>query len=372
MNKDVKAALEAERLRMEKKWGQKSADLGSTRHKQNVVSTGVQALDYVLGTGGYPRRYMTEIYGPPDVGKSSILGITAMVNAQKEGLTPGIIALEPGFDPVWAERHGLDTDHLLIGRPDDGQQAFGMLYDWVIGDTVDFILFDSIGAVLRESEVSEKADAPSAFGQAGLITWGLKRCVMPLWKKNKCLILINQVRDDQKSRISGLLDSPGGHALKHSCPIRLQVKFGKERWYGKDHDGDESYSYTNGQNIVVAVKRNKMTEGTGKRAQFDYFYEEVEGRPFGIDTTADIIATALRSGVLLKAGAYYRHPLFPLSKTGFNQVHGTEGVAEFFRQNPKSVDTVRNEMLTVMQARLEAKSAKKPDAPEETESTDED
>lgn len=372
MNKDVKAALEAERARMEKKWGQRSADIGSTRVKQNVVPTGISALDYALGIGGYPRRFMTEIFGPPDVGKSSILGITAMVNAQKEGMTPGIVALEPGFDPEWAERHGLDTDNLLICRPDDGQQAFQMLYDWVIGDLVDFIIFDSIGAVLRESEVDEKTTGPAAMGQAGLITWGLKRCVMPLWKKNKCLVLINQVRDDQKSRISGLLDSPGGHALKHSCPVRLQVKFGKERWYGKDHDGDESYNYTNGQNIVVAIKRNKMSEGTGKRAQFDYFYEEVDGRPFGIDTTADILATALRSGVIKRAGAMYRHPLFPLSKGGENQVTGTEGVKQFFKDNPKSVDILRNEMMTVMRARLDSKNAKKPDAPEETESTDED
>jgi recombination protein RecA len=358
MNKDVREALEAERARMEKKYGHKSADIGSTRVKQNVVSTGIQALDYALGIGGYPRRYMTEIFGPPDVGKSSILGITAMVNAQNEGMTPGIIALEPGFDADWAERHGLDTDGLLIGRPDDGHAAFAMLYDWVIGDTVDFILFDSIGAVLRESETDEKATGPAAMGQAGLITWGLKRCVMPLWKKNKCLLLINQVRDDQKSKISGLLDSPGGHALKHSCPIRLQVKFGKERWYGKDHDGDESYSYTNGQNIVVAIKRNKMSEGTGKRAQFDYFYEEVEGRPFGIDTTADILATALRAGVIARAGAKYRHPLFPLAKSGENQVDGKDGVEQFFKDNPRAVETIRNEMMTVMRARLEAKGSR--------------
>jgi recombination protein RecA len=345
-------ALEAERARMEKKFGKDSAALGSKKYSRNVVSTGITGLDYALGTGGWPRRFMSEIFGPPDVGKSSILGIAAMNEAQKLGMTPGIIALEPGFDEEWAELHGLDTDNLLIGRPDDGHQAFQMLYDWVTGDTIDFIIFDSIGAVLRESEMDEKATGPAAMGQAGLITWGLKRCVMPLWKKNKCLLLINQVRDDQKSRITGLLDSPGGHALKHGCPVRIQMRFGKDKDYSKDNDGSDSYTYTVGQQIVCTIKRNKMSRGTGKRAQFMYFYDDVDGHPFGIDWVEDTLSTALRAGVITRAGGVYRHPLFPEQKNGNHQVSGRVELEKLFQENPKVVETIRREVLTVMSAKI--------------------
>jgi hypothetical protein len=90
------------------------------------------------------------VFGAPDIGKSSVLGLSALRSAQSEGMTTGIIAVEPGIDDAWLEKNGVDPELVVVARPGDGEIAFQMLYEWISGDIVDFTLFDSIGAILRQ------------------------------------------------------------------------------------------------------------------------------------------------------------------------------------------------------------------------------
>jgi hypothetical protein len=95
-----------------------------------------------------------------------------------------------------------------------------------------------------------------------------------------------------------------------------------------------------------------MSRGTGKRAQFMYFYDEVDGQPFGIDWVEDILSTALRAGVIIRAGGVYRHPQFPEQKNGNRQISGRPELEKFFKANPKVVEIIRREVLTVMSAKI--------------------
>lgn len=324
--------------RYERKYGHKSSASGRFTPHSDVTSTGIMALDYALGTGGWPDGTIIEVFGPPDIGKSSILGINGIIEAQKKGKMCALVALEPGFDPKWAEKLGVNLDQLVIGWPDDGQEAFDMLYDYVMDDDIGFVLFDSIGAVLRPSEAGDKGK-PSQGGQSALITWGIKRIQMPAWKRKKTVILVNQIRDDMNSRIPGLVESPGGHALKHAAEIRIQLKPGKERYMAKIEGEDVMI----GRQIVAVIKRTKKDEGSGKRAVFDFYSKEMADAPFGIDRVSDVLATAMRCGVIQRSGASYQHSSFPGGK-----LLGKSKVAEFFEQTPKAVETIRNDVLDFM------------------------
>jgi recombination protein RecA len=355
LNEAIKQKLESERARMEKKYGYKSAAIGSTQESKEVVPTGILSLDYALGLGGWPRRAISEVYGAPDIGKSSVIGLSAIKQAQKLGLVCGIVAVEPTFDPDWAIKNGVDPELLLIGRPDDGEDAFQIMYDWVRGDLIDFVLFDSIGALLRPSEVDEKGK-PSQGGQSGLITWGIKRCVMPTFKNNKCVILLNQIRDDMDARVTGLYESPGGWALKHSAPIRVFVRGGKEKWTEKDNDGskDGIYDVTVGRELICKIVRNKMAEGTNTRASFNYFSKETDDEPFGIDVATDVLRTGIRTGVIARRGAYYHNPAFPeMGKEKEHKLYGKDAVADYIAEHPEVVDLIRHEVITVMHAQME-------------------
>lgn len=354
MSDKLKKQAQQEAARLERRYGHKSASIGSEQFKFDVIPTGVLALDYALGTGGWSKGHMTEVFGPPDIGKSSAMGLTAFANAQQEGLLCGLIALEPTFDPDWAIKHGVDPDLLVVGRPDDGLQAFGMLHEWVREDIVDFIVFDSIGAILRPQETIDGAK-PSSHGQAALITWGVKNAVMPVWKNNKCVVLLNQIRDDSKSPVPGALDSPGGHALRHLCPVRIQLRQRGSALKARV-DGDEIVI---GRTIKATIIRNKLSEGSNKSAEFDYYLMDTEDSTVGIDTGKDIVSTAIRTRVIEKAGSYYRHETFPPDNTGKRQVQSKDSVYEYLATNPKAVEQIRNEVLVVMlQKQGEVKSFK--------------
>jgi recombination protein RecA len=201
--------------RFVKRYGHQAAATGNFQRETNVDSTGILSLDVALGTRGWPEGTIIEVFGPPDIGKSSIIGFNGIVEAQRNNKLCGIVAMEPGFDPAWASKNGVDLDRLVIGWPDDGEQAFNMLYDMVMDADIKFIVFDSIGSILRPSEAGDKGK-PSQGGQSALITWGVKRIASPAWKRRKTVILLNQVRDVMGAQVSGMLESPGGHALKHA------------------------------------------------------------------------------------------------------------------------------------------------------------
>lgn len=65
--------------------------------KVQVMSSGSLALDIALGSGGYPKGRIIEIYGPESSGKTTV-ALHAVAQAQKEG---GIAAF-------------IDAEHALI------------------------------------------------------------------------------------------------------------------------------------------------------------------------------------------------------------------------------------------------------------------
>lgn len=323
--------------RFERRYGHQSAATGRFQRSLDVDSTGILSLDFALGTGGWPEGTIIEVFGPPDIGKSSIIGFNGFIEAQRNNKLCGLVAMEPGFDPAWAEKNGVDLDRLVIGWPDDGEQAFNMLYDMVLDDDIKFIVFDSVGAILRPSEAGEKGK-PSQGGQSALITWGVKRVASPAWKRRKTVILLNQIRDDMNARIPGLVESPGGHALKHTAEIRVQLKPGKDRYTSKV-DGEDVIV---GRSIVAQIKRTKKDEGTNKRAVFDFYSMETDEYPFGVDKQQDIFNTAKRTGVFRTGGAWVYHDALPDGK-----LNGESKTVEWLKDkaNATAVDRIRTEVL---------------------------
>lgn len=328
--------------RFKKRYGQTAASSARFRPHEAVTSTGILSLDYALGIGGWPEGSIIEVYGPPDIGKSSIIGFNAIVEAQKVGKTCAVIALEPGFDPKWAEKHGVDLDNLLILWPDDGKKAFDMLYDMVMDEDISLVVFDSIGALLRETEAGEKGK-PSQGGQSALITWGVKRVQMPAWKRKKTILFLNQIRDVMGSMFDAV-DSPGGHALKHSAEIRVQLKPGADRYNVRQGEGTDAHDVMVGRSIVAVVKRTKRDEGTNKRAVFDFYQMETPIYPFGVDKMRDVMRTARRTGVMrVGGGGWWHHDALPTGK-----LRGEDTVIDYLREHPEVVDVIRQEVLATL------------------------
>lgn len=356
MKKDISTRLQQEVERLSKKYGQKAGALGSQRFQLNVVPTGSLALDYALGTGGWPQGHLIHLFGEPDIGKSSTLGLAAFRNAQAANKTCGLIAVEPGFDPAWAAKNGVDPDRLIVARPDNGQEAMDILYDWVTDDLIDFIIFDSIGGVVNPKEDQQEGKT-QVGGASNLITMGLRRVLMPTWKNNKGVILLNQVRDDMKSKFGGV-KPPGGRLLTHACCVwvHLRQSSGQDTFKKVKDDGEDVIV---GRNLTAHITRNKLCQGTGQKAKFWYYLKDTEEfGPVGIDTTLDIIATGMRTGVIEKKGSWYTHPSFPGKN---NQLLGQDAVGEFLIEHPKVVEDIRTGVMEAMFSRTMNWTAQEPD-----------
>lgn len=327
--------------KINKDYGEKAGSAGKTDYAQGVISTGSLAWDFASGSGGHLIGECIEVFGPPSIGKTTIAGFSAIRSAQAQGILTGIIAVEPNVKEDWMEKHGINIDHNVIARPDTGEEAFAIIKDWVYNKTVDFIIFDSIGAISSEKE--QDSEKPQAFGNAAIIAWGVKAIVARAWKNNIGIMFINQQRDDNKARIAGLVDSPGGWAFKHAMTTRIHLKPGKDKYKIKISDGVENKDVTVGQQIIAIYKKNKGSESNGRSARFDFYYVDVEGLPFGFDVGQDVFTAARMAGVFKPSGAWLEHDVFPNGK-----IQGKEKAQQYIAEHPEVIPQIRQEVLAIM------------------------
>jgi recombination protein RecA len=140
----------------------------------DVIPTGAIALDLALGVGGIPRGRITEIFGPESSGKTT-LALHVIAQAQRMGGIAAYIDAEHAFDPVYAERLGVDLDNLLISQPDTGEQALEITETLVRSGAVDVVVIDSVAALVPRAEIEgEMGDAHVGL-QARLMSQALRK-----------------------------------------------------------------------------------------------------------------------------------------------------------------------------------------------------
>lgn len=329
-------------MKTQQAYGLQSASTGrGSRKAIETISTGSLLWDYMSGIGGHGLGIFEESFGAPSIGKTTVVAGGALRSAHAQGMVTGIIAVEPDVDEDWMEQQGVNPDYNVVARPDNGDEAFGMLHDWIYDKAVDYIVFDSIGAVSSAKE--QDSDKAQAFGNSALISWGVKRVAARAWKNGIGVLFINQQRDDTRSKIAGLVESGGGWAFKHAMKIRTHIKPGKDRYTVKMDVGDgPKADVMVGRQLVVTFKKNKAAQALGRSARFDFYHIETDDYPFGIDVAADVISAGKVSGVIEGTG-WYKHPMFPKGK-----LQGKNAVAEFFAENPEKVWDIREEVLAKM------------------------
>jgi recombination protein RecA len=339
----AKIAQEATR-----RYGHKSAFAGTNPWESEVIPSGILSYDLMSGLRGHPRNAIVEVFGPPEIGKTTIMGYSALREAQKMGLLTGIIATEPKFDSDWVQKNGVNPDYNVTAFPDNLDQAFEILHDWVYDGTLDYVLFDSLVGASTEADQDEGAKARPG-GLAKTITWNLQRIVPRMFKNNVGVMFVNQVRDNQQSRIPGMLDSPGGWALRHLAICRVELKPGRNRYVMKINGDDKLV----GREVIANFKKANGANATGNKARFDFFHVDTDGEyPFGIDVTSDVINTA-KIAKVFEGTAWLHHHLFPDGK-----LHGKEKVAEWIQANPEKLDIIRNEVLAKIEERKVAQREK--------------
>jgi len=308
-----KSALAAVMAQIEKDFGKGSImKLGERNNNEiEAISTGSIQLDVALGIGGIPKGRIIEIYGPESSGKTT-LTLHAIAEAQKKGLVCAFIDAEHALDPAYAKKLGVNTDELYISQPDTGEQGLEILDRLVSSGAVNFIVLDSVAALVPKAEIEGEMGDSHVGLQARMMSQALRKITGNVKKMDCTVIFINQIR----MKIGVMFGNPetttGGNALKFYASVRLDVR--------------KSTALKDGENVIgnttnVKVVKNKVAPPF-RVATFDILYGQ------GINKQGEIIEIGAKLGILEKSGAWY-------SYNGEKIGQGKEKTRAYLTENPK-------------------------------------
>src|SRR6202522_1491822 len=302
----------------------------------SVISTGSIALDAALGTGGFPRGRICEIYGPESSGKTTI-ALQVIAESQKKGGMAAFIDVEHALDPSYAKKLGVDIDNLLVSQPDYGEQALEITAALVASGSIDVLVVDSVAALVPKAELDGEMGDSHMGLQARLMSQALRKLTGIVSKSKTCLIFINQIRD----KIGVMFGSPetttGGRALKFYSSVRVDI-----RRIAAIKDGDAVV----GNRTKVKIVKNKVA-APFREAEFDILYGE------GISREGDVLDLAVANNIVEKSGAWY-------SYAGERIGQGRENTRNFLKENKE----VFARMDTELRKKLNIGSAAKTEVPE--------
>jgi len=320
---------------LKKDLGDEKAYAASEVPEVEVVSTGSIGLDFATGIGGFARGTIVEVFGPESIGKTT-LSYYMIAEAQKKGLYAAFVNLEGRFSAQWARKvAGVDLDGLIVVAPDPGSEAVETTAKIVNSGGIGICVFDSIGAMVGDKEMIP-GEKKQVGGQSALVTQMVQMIMIPANRNGTTVVFLNQVRDVFGASVP-MVESPGGHALKHGASIRVQLKPTRDKIYDVVNGEKKEIGYR----VAAFVKKNKLS-APKQVANWQFVTDEVEGLPLGIDRMGEVIDLGLRLGVIDRRGAMYDHPTFP-----DGTIKGKEAAIEFIRNNTDAFEAIRMDVMAL-------------------------
>jgi len=278
------------------------------------ISFGIPSLDTLTG-GGIPRKRLTILYGPTNVGKS-YLASQIVARAQEAGGIAAWIDTELSWDGDWYAKCGIDTQNTLVSQPVNGEEALDTVRE-LMRNGVDVIVLDSIAGLVPTAVHDEDfAYNPMAW-QARFVNSALPK-LLPNLQHGSALVAINQVR----SSIGpvALDNMPGGLAQGFFAHFLLQVR--RSGWI------EEPKGTKVGFDMEIRLRKSKVGGESWRSAIVPF---RVEG---GIDVVESYIREALEQKIISRAGAWYTY--------GDIKAMGLNGIKQQFLDKPELFEALKN------------------------------
>lgn len=257
--------------------------------KPDVISTGIDSLDKIVGVGGIPRGMLTEIYGNESTAKSSLC-LKIVAQAQKSNIKCCYIDAEMAMTKELANHAQVDLSTLLVARPANGEEAFELI-EAVANDGYGLIIVDSVSSLVPDDELELDFDQQSIGLQARLMSKGMRKIVGCVMRNNTAVVFINQVRDEIGKMGPGeKTTTSGGRALKFYASLRLKmVRIG---WV----TGPENSKL--GMTVRITTAKNKLHRPQ-LQTDVDFMFD------IGFDVYGDKLKTMIVTGELELVGRTY-------------------------------------------------------------------
>lgn len=188
-------------------------------------STGLQDLDAIIG-GGVPRGRTIEIFGAESAGKTTL---AYQFCAQHEMCLD--IPIEGTFDAERAKLFGNRPKQMLVYRARYGEKAFNRAIRFA-EEGIPMIVIDSVPSMQPKDDIDKIRKAVNTDSEQEMRIGGVARLMdkyLPtledvIEQTGTTVVFINQIRDKMNALPFGdNIQTPGGHKLKHSASLRIQV-----------------------------------------------------------------------------------------------------------------------------------------------------
>ena len=289
----------------------------STEFAFGRIPFNIPVLDTLTG-GGIPKKRMTILYGPTNVGKS-YLASQVIANAQKTGSTTAWIDTELSWDSDWMKQCGIDTNNIMVSQPVNGEEAMDTIRE-LMRAGVDVIVLDSIAGLVPTAVHDEDFSYNPMAWQARFVNSSLPR-ILPNLKHGSAFVAVNQVR----SSIGpvALDNMPGGLAQAFFAHFLLQVR--RSGWI---KDGTTNVGF----DMEVRLRKSKVGGENWKSATVPF---RVEG---GIDVTESYIRDGIAKKLISQSGPWYAF--------GDDKAMGMNGLRKLFGENEPLFRRLQNDLAS--------------------------
>ncbi len=184
-----------------------------------VITFGHRGLDSLIGESGLFRGGFTEIAGPPQSGKTTVmLVLTARVMAA--GGTVAWVNADNTFSPQLASLCGVNTESLLLVPHRDAESLFTLCAQ-LAGD-VDLLVIDPLSALGSALEISSPGFSEEmAKSHFRAISNGLRTLFSAIALSRTAVLLASQQRWNPQR---GIISASNDEELEYYASLRLHTE----------------------------------------------------------------------------------------------------------------------------------------------------
>lgn len=207
---------------------------------------------------------------------------------------------ENTLDEEWAQLNGVDTEALILVRPEEqtAEQVLQMMLDLIDTGLVAIIVLDSVPMLVSQQIFDQTLEKKSYGGIAGALTEFSRRVSSKISKHHTALVMINQVRDDIDNPYN-LYNTPGGRALKHLFALRIYCRKGSYLDEKNQEVPTSKAANPHGNKADLKIIKTKVCKPDRLTGFHTINYT------VGIDVLNDTIEMAMEYGFITQSGSWY-------------------------------------------------------------------
>jgi len=328
----------------------KQGMLGDITKQINFIPTGSWVVNRLIGDGshtnapgGFPRGYITEVFGDEGCGKTT-LALHACQQAQLLGERVIYADFEHSLRTQfqYIKNIGLDLSpskfiHLTPSCLEEGVKQIGRgLKELKPG----IIVVDSVTTMLPKAAFDKEADDTIQIGlHAKLTGMFLNWMSSYLEDCDTSLVLLNQLRSAIKGKYDRGPDevTSGGRAPRFFSTIRIELRVGqKQEVEAKSAITGASEKKKINQTVKATVVKNKLDVPFKSGPLYISFGQ-------GIDNIMSLVTLAINKKVIKKGGSWYEYT-DPTEKYSF-KVQGVPSVKKHLEDHPEALEAMKPYLL---------------------------